>query len=45
MNRGTNVDLHIEGVWINSYNSTYPSRFLVDPENIRTNRPYKLGDL
>ncbi|CAD8060390.1 unnamed protein product [Paramecium sonneborni] len=43
--RGTDYDVHIEGVWINSYNATYPTRFLVDVKNLKTYRPYKLGDL
>lgn len=43
--RGTDYDVHIEGVWINSYNATYPTKFFVDAKNIKTYRPYKLGDL
>lgn len=43
--RGTDFDLLMEGVWVYSYNTTYPSYFFIDPKNIRTYRPYKLGDL
>lgn len=44
-NRGTSIDQAIHGVWVYSYNNTYPTRFVINPKNITTSRPYKLGDL
>jgi hypothetical protein len=45
LNRGSSFESQIQGVWVYSYNETYPSVLRVDITNVTPTRPYKIGDL
>ena len=45
MMRGTNIEFHVRGLWVYSYNNIYPTSLRVDPRYITQDRPYKIGDL
>ena len=42
-NKGGLLEVKHEGIYVFSYNDDYPTRIEIDPDNITSFRPYKIG--
>ncbi|EGR28886.1 hypothetical protein IMG5_167400 [Ichthyophthirius multifiliis] len=45
LNRGNDMQLKMQGIWVHCYNDIYPHKIIIDPENISKIRPLRIGDI